>query len=54
VGGRPVERWCPGTVETMLWRTLTCGLQRNTVAELPEIQTPVVWVPDFVVSPFLR
>jgi hypothetical protein len=33
---------------------LTCGLQRNTVAELAEIQTPVVRVPDIVSSPFLR
>jgi hypothetical protein len=31
---------------------LTCGLQRNTVAELAEIQTPVVRVPDIVSSPF--
>jgi hypothetical protein len=33
---------------------LTCGLQRNTVAELAEIQTPVVRVPDIVSSPFIR
>ena len=50
VGGRPVERWRPGTGETMRWRTLTCGLQRRTVAELAEIQTPVVRVPVIVSS----
>ena len=35
-------------VESMRWRTLTSGIQRNTVAELAEIQMPLVWVPDFV------
>jgi hypothetical protein len=38
----------------MRWRTLSCGLQRNTVAELAEIQTPVVWIPDIAAPPFLR
>jgi hypothetical protein len=42
VGGRPVERCRPGTVESMRWRTVSSGLQRNIVAELAEIQTPVV------------
>ncbi|MDP9302792.1 MAG: hypothetical protein M3P43_18150 [Actinomycetota bacterium] len=42
IGGRPVERCRPGTAESMRWRTVSARLQRNTVAELAEIQTPVV------------
>jgi hypothetical protein len=42
VGGRPVERCRPGTVETIKWRTVSSGLQHNTVAESAVSQTPVV------------
>ena len=52
VGGGPVERCRPGTVESMRWRTVSSVLQRNTVAELPEIQTPVLRGPVIAVPPF--
>ncbi len=52
VGGRPVERCRPGTVESMRWRTVSSGLQRNIVAELAEIQIPVVWGLVIAVPPF--
>jgi len=52
VGGRPVERCRPGTVESMRWRTVSSGVQRNIVAELAEIQIPVVWGLVIAVPPF--
>ena len=41
VGGRPVERCLPGTVDAMRWRRTASPLQRTTEAKSAEIQTPV-------------
>jgi hypothetical protein len=51
VDGHPVERCRPGTVESMRWRTVSSGLQPNTVPESAEIQTPVVREPVKAVTP---